>query len=165
VVDERLIMASGVVCAIIGIAAAVTLLVTPKRTDALEPVGVSPTHVVAATVFALGAIIAIPKFGCACGSKTTAYVAQMKSDLRNLVYAEESYFADSAHYTTNLAAMHMRMSSGVNAPAIVLQGKAGWTATVTHSQVVDEACAIAVGGKNPIDDAKPEGEVACGKRR
>src|SRR5216117_3323752 len=42
------------------------------------------------------AAIAIPKFG---NTKEKAYIATMKSDLRNLVTAEEAYFADSVAYT------------------------------------------------------------------
>src|SRR5438552_19194303 len=43
------------------------------------------------------AAIAIPKFA---NTKEKAYLAAMKSDLRNLVTAEEAYFADSIKYTT-----------------------------------------------------------------
>ena len=51
------------------------------------------------------AAIAIPKFA---NTKTKAYTAAMKSDLRNLVTAEESFFSDSVAYivygdTTRLA--------------------------------------------------------------
>ncbi len=42
------------------------------------------------------AAIAIPKFA---NTKEKAYLASMKSDLRNLVTAEEAYFADSIKYT------------------------------------------------------------------
>src|SRR5438045_7955369 len=42
------------------------------------------------------AAIAIPKFA---NTKEKAYIASMKSDLRNLVTAEEAYFADSIKYT------------------------------------------------------------------
>src|SRR5438876_645872 len=47
------------------------------------------------------AAIAIPKFA---NTKEKAYLASMKSDLRNLVTAEEAYFADSRseEYTTEL---------------------------------------------------------------
>ena len=45
------------------------------------------------------AAIAIPKFA---NTKEKAYLASMKSDLRNLVTAEEAYFADSVKYTTSL---------------------------------------------------------------
>src|SRR3989449_274529 len=43
--------------------------------------------------------IAIAKFA---NTKEKAYLASMKSDLRNLVTAEEAYFADSVKYTNNL---------------------------------------------------------------
>src|SRR6185295_3870486 len=44
------------------------------------------------------AAIAIPKFA---NTKEKAYLASMKSDLRNLITAEEAYFADSVKYTSN----------------------------------------------------------------
>src|SRR5438067_3680352 len=52
------------------------------------------------------AAIAIPKFA---NTKGKAYIASMKSDLRNLVTAEEAYFADSVKYSTNVD----RKSTGV----------------------------------------------------
>ena len=45
------------------------------------------------------AAIAIPKFA---NTKQQAYVATLKSDLRNLVVAEEAYFANKTTYTTAL---------------------------------------------------------------
>src|SRR5260370_37344327 len=45
------------------------------------------------------AAIAIPKFA---NTKEKAYQASMKTDVRNLVTAEEGYFADSVKYSTNL---------------------------------------------------------------
>src|SRR5439155_15226988 len=45
------------------------------------------------------AAIAIPKFA---NTKEKAYIASMKSDLRNMVTAEEAYFADSVKYSTNV---------------------------------------------------------------
>ena len=48
------------------------------------------------------AAIAIPKFA---NTKEKAYIASMKSDLRNLITAQEAYFADNVTYasaTTNL---------------------------------------------------------------
>jgi type IV pilus assembly protein PilA len=58
------------------------------------------------------AAIAIPKFA---NTKTKAYTAAMKSDLRNLVTAEEAYFADSAKYTATIGAggIYYKNSTGV----------------------------------------------------
>src|SRR5262249_28319427 len=49
------------------------------------------------------AAIAIPKFA---NTKEKAYIAAMKSDLRNLVTAQESYFADYVTYTTSTGAIN-----------------------------------------------------------
>src|SRR3970282_926604 len=49
------------------------------------------------------AALAIPKFA---NTKQKAYVAQMKSDLKNLATAEEAYFYDSTAYTSSLAALN-----------------------------------------------------------
>src|SRR5256885_1954873 len=68
------------------------------------------------------AAIAIPKFA---NTKEKAYLASMKSDLRNLVTAEEAYFADSVKYTTNLGTAYAT-TSGVVGPTIALTAD-GWT--------------------------------------
>src|SRR5207247_2584885 len=74
------------------------------------------------------AAIAIPKFA---NTKEKAYLASMKSDLRNLVTAEEAYFADSVKYTTNLGTA-FSTTSGVVGPTIALSAD-GWTANVSHT--------------------------------
>ena len=59
------------------------------------------------------AAIAIPKFA---NTKEKAYVASMKSDLRNLITAQEAYFSDNnSNYAASIAAMgtNYRASSGV----------------------------------------------------
>src|SRR5437870_10504604 len=62
-------------------------------------------------IIGLLATIAIPKFS---NTKEKAYVAAMKSDLRNLATAEEAFFYDSAKYTTNFALMNnFNPSAGV----------------------------------------------------
>ncbi|HRN52745.1 MAG TPA: prepilin-type N-terminal cleavage/methylation domain-containing protein, partial [Gemmatimonadaceae bacterium] len=56
------------------------------------------------------AAIAIPKFA---NTKEKAYIATMKADLRNLVTAQEAYFADHSMYTSSLATTQYQPSSGV----------------------------------------------------
>src|ERR1700758_3415530 len=77
------------------------------------------------------AAIAIPKFA---NTKNKAYVTAMKSDLRNLVTAEEAYFSDSSAYTSTVANLKFSSSQGVGTPTIGT-GAGYWTATVTHSQI------------------------------
>ena len=101
------------------------------------------------------ASIAIPKFA---NTKEKAYLTQMKADLRNLVTAEEAYFADSIKYTTNLGTMY-RTSTGVVGPTIALTAD-GWTASVSHTATT-RTCAV-YGGSTPLAPAVKEGEVRCG---
>ncbi|MCH7473917.1 MAG: prepilin-type N-terminal cleavage/methylation domain-containing protein, partial [Gemmatimonadetes bacterium] len=77
------------------------------------------------------AAIAIPKFS---NTKEKAYVAAMKSDLRNLVTAEESYFADTNVYgnvPANLA-NYYNSSAGVTIAATATGG-VSFNASATHS--------------------------------
>ena len=103
------------------------------------------------------AAIAIPKFA---NTKDKAYVTAMKSDLRNLVTAEEAFFSDSSKYSTSLTAVNFKQSTGVNTPTIAT-GAGYWTATVTHSQLAGHTCGIAVNTTNPIVTTAGEGEPVC----
>ena len=100
------------------------------------------------------AAIAIPKFA---NTKEKAYLASMKSDLRNLVTAEEAYFADSVKYTTNLGTAYAT-TSGVVGPTIALTAD-GWTANVSHTTTTKQ-CYIYV-GSTPLAPANKEGEPKC----
>src|SRR6266700_6082013 len=84
------------------------------------------------------AAIAIPKFA---NTKDKAYVAAMKSDLRNLATYEEQYAADQngAYFagtaTTAAPLQGFTPSQNVTITAVVVAGPPQtWTATATHSQ-------------------------------
>ena len=87
------------------------------------------------------AAIAIPKFA---NTKEKAYVAAMKSDLRNLATAEEGYFADNQTYTTDLGTA-FQSSQGVTVGSYAADGK-GWSAQATHTGT-SKKCDIYVGSK------------------
>jgi type IV pilus assembly protein PilA len=80
------------------------------------------------------AAIAIPKFA---NTKDKAYVAAMKSDLRNLATYEEQYAADfnGAYFAGNGTAQGFTPSQNVTVSA-TLSGTTPptWTATASHSQ-------------------------------
>ena len=106
------------------------------------------------------AAIAIPKFA---NTKTKAYVTAMKSDLRNLVTAEEAFFSDSTYYTdaTNLVNRNgFKNTTGVGVPAVI-PGPGYWSATVTHSQISGGTCGIGVNTTNPIITTAGDGEPSC----
>ena len=103
------------------------------------------------------AAIAIPKFS---NTKEKAYVAQMKSDLHNLVSAEEAFFADSVHYTPTMAQLNYRQSTGVGTPTIAV-GAGFWSATITHTALPGKTCQIAVNTANTLVATAGEGEPVC----
>jgi prepilin-type N-terminal cleavage/methylation domain-containing protein len=103
------------------------------------------------------ASIAIPKFN---GSRRTAYIATMRSDLRNLVAAEELFYSDSSRYTEEESHLNVRPSAHMTVRLAV--GPGYWTATATHAQITDGfSCAIAVNTQNPLVETAPEGQPAC----
>ena len=108
------------------------------------------------------AAIAIPKFA---GTKSKAYVAAMKSDLKNLVTAQESYFSDNSTYGTvaNLTGAGVwAATTGVT--AVVSNNTAtGFSATATHAGATGTtACGVYVGSAaSPNAAVTVEGEVAC----
>ena len=110
------------------------------------------------------AAIAIPKFA---NTKTKAYTAAMKSDLRNLVTAEESFFSDSGRYATAPAAnattpgLQFTPSTSVNLTTPIAIGQGFWAAQVTHSQIPNFTCGIGVNTPNPIVTTAGDGEPAC----
>ena len=103
------------------------------------------------------AAIAIPKFA---NTKSKAYVTAMKSDLRNLVTAEEAFFSDSSKYTGTLTQLKFNVSTGVNAPTIAT-GAGYWTATNSHTQLAGMECGIGINTTNPTVGTAAEGEPAC----
>src|ERR1700674_5626057 len=74
------------------------------------------------------AAIAIPKFQ---NTKGKANLAALKSDLRNLVTAEEAYFYDNAAYTSTLATLTFQTSPGV-VLSVVTATASGFAAQATH---------------------------------
>lgn len=93
------------------------------------------------------------------GGDAEAYTAAMKSDLRNLVTAQESYFADQVTYTSDLISLNFTASSGVTVRIGTASGT-GWNATASHSGT-SATCGIFVGSaRSPITGAN-EGEPRC----
>src|SRR5256885_7085873 len=114
------------------------------------------------------ALLVIPKFA---NTKEKAYLASMKSDLRNLVTAEEAYFADSIKYTTTKSCVNPAPAgSGAyctttcNTLGAITTGtgsQAGWTASVTNANTA-KSCEIFVGATTPaLGIATSEGAPAC----
>jgi prepilin-type N-terminal cleavage/methylation domain-containing protein len=109
-------------------------------------------------IIGLLAAIAIPKFS---NTKEKAYIAAMKSDLRNLATAEEAFFYDSAKYTTNFVLLaNFAPSTGVNLQ-VVQATVSGWSATTTSLYAPGRQCALYSGSAAPVAPATSEGRISC----
>jgi prepilin-type N-terminal cleavage/methylation domain-containing protein len=108
------------------------------------------------------AAIAIPKFA---NTKQKAYVTAMKSDLRNLVTAEEAFFSDSAKYTNLIDSTHLKFqpSTGVLlTSANIVAGSGYWSATAAHQSIpAPFSCGIAMNTANTLVTTAAEGEPVC----
>ena len=102
------------------------------------------------------AAIAIPKFG---STKEKAYIASMKADLRNLVTAEESYFADNVTYTSTISNLAFSASAGNTITGIGATGT-GWNATAKNNGTTT-TCGIYVGTATAPITGQNEGEPKC----
>ena len=110
------------------------------------------------------AAIAIPKFA---NTKEKAYLASMKSDLRNMATVQEGYFSDYQVYTTGTATNQAGSTSslagfvpsaGVQVSATATGGT-GWSATTGHSATT-RTCSIFI-GVTAVGPATVEAEPKC----
>ena len=92
------------------------------------------------------AAIAIPKFAA---TKDKAKLASVKTDLRNMMTAEEAYFSDYATYATFAqlqGASNFTLSTG-NASSGLVAVASGYTATVSNNTITAgfTNCTVQVG--------------------
>ena len=90
------------------------------------------------------AAIAIPKFA---NTKDKAYVAAMKSDLRNMATYEESYAADSGgqYFSGNGSTEGFTPSQNVTVTATATTSPNGWSAAAVHA-LTARTCAMSALG-------------------
>lgn len=113
------------------------------------------------------ASIAIPKFA---STKGKSYIATMKSDLRNVATAQESWLADQGEYfawsgdrSTPLLDPDGNVvyapSAGVTVTTTAVPG--GYGATATHSGIAGWTCAFFYGNHPPVPPAVTSSAVEC----
>jgi len=117
------------------------------------------------------AAIAIPKFA---NTKEKAVLASMKSDLRNMVTAEEGFFSDNQDYAGSIGPAQVNGTGGAgvvaftpstnNVIALASVTAAGWNATATNATLKGaiKTCGVFVGAAPPPNGAVvAEGAPAC----
>ncbi|HEU4641597.1 MAG TPA: prepilin-type N-terminal cleavage/methylation domain-containing protein [Gemmatimonadaceae bacterium] len=102
------------------------------------------------------AAIAIPKFA---NTKNKAYMASVKSDLRNLQTAEEAYYSDNQIYGTE-SQINFTPSAN-NTLAVSNQDAKGYTATITNGALPtgQNSCHVDVGAASA--DSTLDGVIQC----
>jgi len=122
------------------------------------------------------AAIAIPKFS---NTKQKAVLASMKSDLRNLVTAQEAFFSDNNTYATGIGATQVNTAGAPacggtvafvpttgNVVVLTCVDAANWSATVTNSAVpvtsTPNTCGVYIGAlAGGVPAGTGEGAPAC----
>jgi len=103
------------------------------------------------------AALAIPKYS---NTREKAYVAAMKSDLRNLATAEEAFFHDSSHYTKSFAAMAYFVPTRGDSITVNEATGQGWSATA-FSDNTPRRCYVFSGSATPVGGSPIEGNIHC----
>ena len=103
------------------------------------------------------AAIAIPKFS---STREKAFLASMKSDLRNLATYQDIYHNSNYTYTNDFAALGFVESEGITVTVSEADGT-GWAATSAHLGLVGESCELIQGDATPTGPASVEGQIAC----
>ena len=100
------------------------------------------------------AAIAIPKFA---NTKEKAYVASMKSDLHNLVTAQEAYFSDNnSMYAASTASLGTNYHPSTGITVTITNGTGTSWAAYATSVSTAKTCNIALGA-----GATDEGDPLC----
>src|SRR3989441_6534309 len=88
------------------------------------------------------------------------YVDDMKADLRNLIVAEEAFFADSVKYSSKIGpgGVAFQLREGNTLLSLQLT-EDGWTARMGHAHT-RTVCTIFV-GSTPLPPATEEGVATC----
>jgi hypothetical protein len=127
-----------------------------RRMSGLIARAVRRTSSTVAVAVAIGiALVPVtPQSVCACSTKLPAYVTAMRSDLRNLFWAEEAFESDSGRYTTVdtlISLGRYLFSTGVTLEEMTLSGQS-YTARVRHAGLLEITCTISSGTGSPGDD-------------
>ncbi len=132
------------------------------RAPRLTPLSVAVHVITSVLVFLLLVVVAslaLPHYH----DRTLMYRAMMKSDLRNLVTAQEWFFGDSLRYAASLASLQFVPSPDI-ATAVAFASAEGFHAVATHTADTQYRCEIWVGA---VPDRRPgttEGVPSCHTR-
>ena len=103
------------------------------------------------------AAIAIPKFS---STREKAFLASMKSDLKNLATLQDIYHNNNYTYSTVASDIGFLNSDAVIVTISEADGT-GWAATSAHAGYAGAVCELFQGDATPTGPATVEGSMAC----
>ncbi len=91
--------------------------------------------------------------------KVDAFVASMKSDLRNVAAAQEAYYSDNQTYASNVDQLEFKATTNVT---VTVSGPlVGWAGSASHPAANGRTCALFYGTIPPEAPAVAAGIVKC----
>jgi prepilin-type N-terminal cleavage/methylation domain-containing protein len=109
-------------------------------------------------VLILGILASITIFR-ADSPRRRAAITAMKSDLRSLATAEETYFVDNLTYSNDTGELGFQTSPGVT--MTIEATSEGWAASTIHQSAGGHRCALAFGDIAPVAPAIRSGVLEC----
>lgn len=109
-------------------------------------------------VLILGILASITIFR-ADSPRRRAAITAMKSDLRSLTTAEETYFVDNLTYSSDTGELDFQTSPGVT--MTIEATSEGWAASTIHQSAGGHRCALAFGDIAPPEPATRPGVLEC----
>lgn len=100
-----------------------------------------------------------PSVHVAAAESGDPILAAMRSDLRNLITAQEAYFANKVTYARDISKLNYAQSVG-DSVTITFASGTGWSATAKHTGTT-KTCGIFVGAATPPISGQPEGAPMC----
>jgi len=104
------------------------------------------------------AAIAIPKFSSA---RDKAFLASLKTDLRNLATMQDVYHNSTFTYSSDAAVLGFASSEGVTVTITPGATGRGWSASAVHQGLPSDSCAIFHGNAAALAPATVESQITC----
>ena len=114
--------------------------------------------VIVVVIIGILATIAFPMYG---GLQARARSSAIRTDLRNLMTAQELHWGEKGVYTTDVTQLRFSVSEGVVVTIVEANGGEGWSAKTTHPLSFPLTCAIFIGNAAVLAPAVNEGAMNC----
>jgi prepilin-type N-terminal cleavage/methylation domain-containing protein len=108
----------------------------------------------------IGLLVAIlaPSWTKTVGKANTS---ALRSDLHNLVIAQEQYFYENQTYTNDVNALRFQATKNVSV-VFTAVAPGGWAATATHAHANPIICGVFVGNApKPLASTVADGQIGC----